>query len=44
MVTVDGTLYGSKNSKIEVYIHKVKGVEDKNRKALIYFCDGSFVM
>ena len=42
LVTFDATKYGGVNSGLEMYVHKVKGKEDKNRPALIFFYGGAF--
>ena len=44
MITINGEPFGSKNTKIDIYIHKVKGKEDTNRKAMLWFHGGAFIM
>ena len=43
MVTIDATKYGSDNTSLAIRVHKVKGAEDKNRGAVVYFHGGAMV-
>jgi len=43
-ITIDGEPLGSDNKAITVFIYKVKGKEDVNRKALLYFRGGGAIL
>lgn len=42
-ITIDATKYGGCRKAMKITVNKVKGVEDKNRPALIFFHGGAFV-
>ena len=42
-ITIDATKYGGVRKAMKITVNKAKGVEDKNRPALIYFHGGAFV-
>jgi acetyl esterase/lipase len=43
VVTIDASKYGSDNTTLPIRVHKVKGVEDKNRGAAVFFHGGAVV-
>ena len=43
IVTIDATKYGSDNSSLNIRVHKVKGAEDINRGAVVWFHGGAVI-
>lgn len=43
VVTINATKYGSDNAALAIRVHKVKGAEDKNRGAVVFFHGGAVV-